>query len=94
MPRNLTRPVLPALILIALVLLTPTLATALPQGVTIRSAAECAEAAPSLFANLWGFLSAVWAIGSGLEPDGVNAALGCEPNSTGGDTGSGLDPNG
>lgn len=95
MPRKPTRPLLSTLTLIVLVLLAPTLATALPQGATTRSAAERAEAAPSLFSKLWGLLSAVWATGSILEPDGASASPGTESNSgSTGDTGSGLDPNG
>ncbi len=96
MPRNLTRPLLPTLTLLALVLLTPTLATALPQGATIRSAAERAEATPGLFAKLWDLLSAVWATGSILEPDGASGAPepGTDFGAAIGDTGSILEPNG
>ena len=98
MPRTPTRPFLPTLTLIALVLLTPTLATALPQDATIRSAAERAEATPSLFAKLWDLLSAIWTNGSGLEPNGANAGpssqSGTDPDAPSGDNGPGLDPDG
>jgi hypothetical protein len=94
MPRNSSRILLPALALIALTLLTPTRTTALPQGATLRSAAEHLETAPGLFAKLWDLLSAVWATGAILEPNGASAAPGTEPSTGSGDTGSGLDPNG
>jgi hypothetical protein len=93
MPR-LSRPVI--VVLIALTLLTPTLATAFPEGATIRSTSERPEATPGLFAKLWDLLSAVWATGSILEPNGASAPSesGTEPNADTGDTGSGLDPDG
>jgi len=98
MPRKPTCPLLPTLALVALVLLTPTLATALPQGATIRSAAERAEAIPSLLSKLWSLLSTVWANGSGLEPNGTgsdpSSGLGIEPDAATGDNGSILEPDG
>ncbi len=81
------------LVLVALVFLSPTLATAFPQGADLRSASERPEAAPGLFSRIWGLLSAVWATGSVLEPDGASAASGTEPSDAT-DTGSILDPNG
>ena len=93
-----TRPLSPALALIALVLLLPALAKAQPQREAIRAPAERAAAAPSLFAEIRSLLSILWGeTGSGLEPNGTGAssALGAEPNATtNGDTGSGLEPNG
>jgi len=95
MPRNPTRPLLPTLALLALTFLTPTLATALPQSPSLRSAAERLEAAPGLFTKFWDLLSAVWMNGSALEPDGANAGPSTDPNAgTTGDTGPGLEPNG
>jgi hypothetical protein len=97
MSRHPTRLLLPTLALIAFTLLNPTLATAFPQDTTLRSAAEHSAAAPGLFSKLWGLLSAVWATGSILEPNGsgASAAPGTEPNGgSSGDTGSGLEPNG
>jgi len=96
MPRPPSRLLIPTLALIALLFLTPTLATAFPQGATLRSAAERPEAAPGLFSKLWELLSAIWANGAGLEPDGANVAPGTEPNSSGttGDNGAGLEPDG
>jgi len=95
MPRPPSRLLIPTLALIALLFLTPTLATAFPQGAPLRSAAERPVVAPGLFSQLWELLSAVWATGSGLEPNGGTAAPGAEPNSgTPGDNGSGLDPDG
>ncbi len=93
MSRHSTRLLLPTLALIALTLLTPTLATAFPQGATLRSAAERPDATPGLLDKLWDLLSAVWTTGSGLDPNG--AASGIEPSAAStGDTGSILDPNG
>ena len=99
MPRNLIRLLLPTLALIALVLLSPPLATALPQSTPLRSAADLSVATPGLFAKLWDLLSAAWANGSILEPDGTgpgaSSGPGTEPDSgTTGDNGSGLEPNG
>ncbi len=95
MPRPPSRLLIPTLALIALLFLAPTLATAFPQSATLRSAAELPEASPGFFSKLWALLSAVWATGSGLEPNGGTTASGTEPNgSSGGDTGSGLEPNG
>jgi hypothetical protein len=88
---------LPTLALLALVLVTPALATALPQSAPLRSATERAEAAPGLFAKLWELLSAVWTTGSILDPNGTSGAVGpgSDPDiGSVGDTGSGLDPNG
>ena len=72
MPRHLTRaPFLLTLALLALLLLAPTHAKALPQGHTIRSAAEHPQVAPGLLSQLWRFLSALWGqTGSGLDPNG------------------------
>ena len=96
MSRNATR--LPiALALLALVFLSPTLATAFPQGAILSSAAERPEATPGLFSTIWDLFSAVWTIGSVLEPNGAgtNTGPGTDPNAAGSrDTGSGLDPNG
>jgi hypothetical protein len=84
------RLLVPALALFALVLLLPALATAQPQREAVRSPAEHAAAASSLFAEIRSFLSILWAEnGSGLEPNGTNTTSG-----TTGDTGSGLDPDG
>ena len=95
MPRPPSRLLIPTLALIALLFLTPTLATAFPQGAPLRSAAERAEAAPGLVSKLWALLSAIWANGAGLEPNGANAAPGTAPNSgTTNETGPGLDPDG
>lgn len=96
MPRLPSRLLVPALTLIALLFLTPTHATALPLGTILSSAAESPEATPGLFSRLWGFLSAVWANGPGLEPNGATAgaASGSEPNAATGDNGSILEPNG
>ena len=96
MSRHPTR-LLPALALLALTFLTPTLATAFPQGATLRSAAEHSSTAPGLFARLWDLLSAVWTTGSILEPNGSSSAAGpgSDPDAASvGDTGSGLEPNG
>jgi len=92
-----TRPLSPALALIALVLLLPALATAQPQREAVRSPAEhTATAAPSLFAEIRSLLSILWAEnGSGLEPNGGATSGASEPNAaTTGDNGSGLEPNG
>jgi hypothetical protein len=98
MPRRPARPLVPALALITLVFLAPTLATALPHGgeAALR-AAERPQAGQSLFAKAWTLLSALWAEnGSILEPDGAGASSGTgTPNATTtGDNGSGLEPNG
>jgi hypothetical protein len=98
MPRRPSRPLVPALALIALVLLPPALATALPHGgETALRAAERPQAGPSLFAKAWTLFSALWAeTGSVLEPDGAGASsAGGTANaaSTGG-TGSVLEPDG
>lgn len=94
MPR-LSRPLLPV-VLFALTLLTPTLATAFPLETAIHSVAGRSEAPPGLFAGLWHLLSAFWATGSGLEPNGADAPSesSTDPNTDTGDTGSGLDPDG
>lgn len=95
MPRNPTRPLLPTITLSALVLLAPTLATAFPKNATLRSATELSAATPGLFAKLWDLLSAVWANGTGLEPNGATGpGSSTEPNAGTGDTGPGLEPNG
>jgi hypothetical protein len=93
MPRSPSRLLLPAVALVALIFLSPSLSTAFPEDMALRSA-EHSDATPGLFAKLWGLLSAVWTTGSGLEPDGANAG-GTDPNAAGSDdTGSGLDPDG
>lgn len=98
MSRLLSRLLVPALALIAFISLTPTYAAALPLGTTFLSAAESPEAVPGLFSKLWGLLSAVWANGSALEPDGANvgpsSGSGTDPDTATGDNGPGLDPNG
>ncbi len=90
MPRHPTRPpFILTLALLALVLLGPTHAKALPQGHTIHSAPEHHQSAQGLFAQFWSFLSAIWGEnGSGLDPN--SASAGSEP----GENGSLLDPNG
>ena len=94
MPRPPSRPLLPAVTLITLFLLAPTPSTAFPQDATLRSA-EYSAATPGLFAKLWELLSAVWANGPGLDPDGASSGPGTEPDSgTTGDNGPGLEPNG
>ena len=96
MPRPTSR-LLPALTLIALAVLSSTSATALPQTVTVRAAAESQEAPPGLFARIWDRLSTIWMTGSGLEPNGAgtNAGPGTEPVAAGSsDIGSVLEPNG
>jgi len=85
------------LALLALTLLTPTLATAFPQNTIPGSAAERSSTDPGLFARLWDLLSAAWSPGSILDPNGSSGASspGSDPDSGSiGDTGSGLDPNG
>jgi hypothetical protein len=97
MSRHPIRLFLPALALLALILLTPTLATAFPQSATLRSDSGHSSTAPGLFDRLWDLLSAFWTTGSILEPNGISGAAspgsGTDAGSTG-DTGSGLDPNG
>lgn len=94
MPRIPTR--LPTLTLLGLLILSPTLATAQPQGKVVLSAAERAEAGTNFLSRLLNLLSAVWATGSILEPDGAgaNSGPGTDPNAANGDTGPGLEPNG
>lgn len=100
MPRPSSRLLVPTLALIALVLLFPALATALPQGEAILSAAERHETGPGLFSKLWGLLSVLWdETGSVLEPDGGGSGggSGAGPESgaaSSGDNGSGLEPDG
>jgi hypothetical protein len=99
MPRHSTRLLVPALALIALGFLVPTLATALPQGEAVLSAAERPEAAPGRLSQLWSLLSVLWSEnGSILEPNGAHAGptsgSGTAPNESTGDTGAGLEPNG
>lgn len=96
MPRHPTHPRLPTLTLLAL-LLASTLATAHPLEKATRSAAEHSAAGPDFLSRLWDLLSAVWATGSILEPNGadVSSGPGTDPGAgSSGDTGSGLDPNG
>ena len=91
MPRHPIRPpFILTLALLALILLAPTHAKALPQGHIIRAAVEHSQATPSLFAQLWRFLAALWGeTGSALEPNGASTSS--EPGS---ENGSILDPNG
>ena len=90
MPRHPARPpILLTLALLTLILLAPTHAKAHPQGHTIHSAVEHPRATPSLFAQLWSYLAALWSeTGSALEPNGASTSS--EP----GENGSLLDPNG
>jgi hypothetical protein len=94
MPRSPSRLLIPAVALVALVFLSPSLATASPQDATLRSAAERS----GLFTKLWDLLSAVWANGSILDPNGTGPSAssgpGTEPNAPTGDNGPGLDPDG
>jgi hypothetical protein len=96
MSQVLTRPLVPTLVLVALLALSPAVATAQPQG--ILSAAERPETASGLFSQLWSLLSALWSEnGSILDPNGAGATTGsgAEPDAaTTGDTGSLLDPDG
>jgi hypothetical protein len=99
MPQRPARPLVPALVLIALVFLTPALATAQPHGgEAALQAAERPQAGQSLFAKAWTLLSALWAEnGSGLEPNGSTGAssgTGTPNAATTGDNGSGLEPDG
>jgi len=101
MPRCSTRPLVPVLTLLALILLIPALATAQPHhGGAVLSAAESPGAGLSLVAKLRNRLSGLWAkTGSGLDPNGAGTSAssgpGTEPNpASPGDTGSGLDPDG
>lgn len=93
MPRLPSRLLVPTLALIALLVLAPNHATALPLGTVLSSAAERTDANPGLFSRLWGFLSSILATGPGLEPNGANSAPGT-PNAATGDNGPGLEPNG
>lgn len=99
MTRLRSRLLVPALTLIALAFLLPPLATALPRGETILSAAERPEATPGLLSQLWSLLSPLWdENGSILNLKGVPSptpGLPTEPDAVNsGDNGSGLDPNG
>jgi hypothetical protein len=70
-------------VLLALILLLPTLAAAQPT-------AERSEAGRGLLAQLRDLLSVLWAEnGSGLDPDGAHITSGST-----GDTGSVLEPDG
>jgi hypothetical protein len=91
MSRLRSRLLVPALALVALAVLIPVPATALPQGEAVHSAVERREAIPGRFSQLWSLLSVLWSkTGSGLEPDG-----GPKPTATGSsDNGSGLEPDG
>jgi hypothetical protein len=98
MPRRPSRLLVPALALIALVFLSPALATALPLGAEpALRAAEHPQAGQGLFAKAWTLFSALWAeTGSVLEPDGAGASSGggtANAANTGG-TGSVLEPDG
>jgi len=91
MSRLRSRLLVPALALVALALLIPAPATALPQGEAVHSAVERREAIPGGFSQLWSLLSALWAdTGSGLEPDGGPGPAAASS----GDNGSILDPDG
>jgi hypothetical protein len=95
MPRLPSRLLVPTLALIALLFLSPTLVTALPQGgATIHSAAERPEVAPGFLSKLWDLLSGIGATGSSLEPNGASSVPETESNADTGDNGSGLDPDG
>jgi hypothetical protein len=61
MTRLRSRLLVPAFALIAFAFLFPALATALPRGEAVLSAAERQEATPSRLSQVWGFLSALWA---------------------------------
>ncbi len=91
MPRHPTRPLfILTLALLALILLAPAHAKALPLGHTIHSTSEHSQTTPGLFAQLWSFLSAIWSeTGSALESSGASTSS--EPGS---ENGSILDPNG
>ena len=91
MPQQVSKRLL-VLVLIALTLLTPALATARPHHETgALSAVERPEAGPSLFSQLRSLLSVLWAeTGSILEPNGTTATS----SGTNGDNGSGLEPDG
>jgi len=93
MPRRPKRLLVPALALIALVVLFPALTTAAPhQGEAVRAPAERHESAPSLFNQLRSLLSLLWENGSGLDPNGGKPGA---PNATtSGDNGSILEPDG
>ena len=99
MPRPPSRLLLPAVALVTLISLSPSLAAALPLGQPGLSADERAEGTPGLFAKLWELLSAVWANGSILDPNGTGSGASSGPGSvpaeaSSGDNGSILDPNG
>jgi len=100
MPRLRSRLLVPAFALIALGLLVPVLAQALPLGGADLSAAELHEPIPGRLSQFWSLLSALWSeTGSILEPNGTpggtGSGSGSEPGAaSSGDTGSGLDPNG
>jgi hypothetical protein len=99
MPRSPSRLFLPTLALIALVLLVPAIAMALPPDARELSAAERAETTPCLLSQLWGLFHALWSEnGSGLDPDGgANSGAPSKPepsDASTGDTGPGLEPNG
>jgi hypothetical protein len=89
MPRHPTRPLIPALALIAFTLF----------GRAVPSVAERPEATPGFVSPFRDLLSLLWSEnGSILDPDGTPGASsrpGAEPAApTSGDNGSGLDPNG
>jgi hypothetical protein len=86
-----SRLLVPTLALIALSVLFPALATALPQGEAVLPVAERQEATPGRLSQLWNLLSSLRAeTGSILEPNGEP-----KPNAgSSGDSGSGLEPNG
>ena len=92
MPRRLKRLLVPALALIAFVVLFPALTTAaLHQGEAVRAPAERHESAPSLFNQLRSLFALLWENGSGLEPNGGKPGA---STTTSGDNGSILEPNG
>jgi len=84
MPRHPAR-----LVLIALLVLSPALATAQPPRASSTTSATHSETTFPLFAHLRSLFSVLWKNGSILEPDGRPG-----PFTTTGDTGSILDPNG
>src|SRR6185436_2098825 len=98
MSRLRSRLLVPALALIALGFLVPALATALPQGEAVLSAAERPEATPGRLSQLWRLLSVLWSEnGSILAPNGSHggptSGSGTAPTASTGDTGAGLEPN-
>ena len=95
MPRHPARVLIPVLAFVALVVLSPTRASALPWVDTSLSAAERREAAPGFLSRVWDLLSVVWAEnGPGLDPNGAKAFVPEPEAGATGDNGPGLEPNG